>query len=125
MKTVLATALLVVSVAAHAKAETATDGNWLLSSCAPVVKSLDGGGQKMDDAFAMGQCMGMLEGVSGSAQILSTQLPETMKTCLPQSYNNGQGVRVVVKYLRDHPKDLNLPASFLVMMSLKTAFPCS
>lgn len=79
----------------------------------------------MDDAFAMGQCMGMLEGVSGSAQILSTQLPETMRTCLPQSYNNGQGVRVVVKYLRDHPKDLNLPASFLVMMSLKTAFPCS
>ncbi|WP_447749416.1 Rap1a/Tai family immunity protein [Pseudomonas nicosulfuronedens] len=125
MKGILAVLLVAVSVTAQAGERGTTDGNALLKGCSAVVKSLDGGGQKVPDAFAMGQCFGMLEGVAGSAQIMERKLPENMRTCIPENYSNGQGARVVVKYLNENPQSLNLPASFLVMISLKTAFPCS
>ena len=125
MKGMLALLLLTATLTVQAGGRSTTDGNSLLEGCGAAVRSLDGGGQKVPDAFAMGQCFGILDGVVGSAQIMEKQLPATLRTCIPENYSHGQGVRIVVKYLNENPQSLDLPASFLVMMSLKTAFPCS
>ncbi|WP_422396325.1 Rap1a/Tai family immunity protein [Pseudomonas tolaasii] len=36
---------------------------------------------------------------------------------------NDQSLRIVVKYLIDHPKDLHMEPSALIMMALMDAFP--
>jgi hypothetical protein len=44
--------------------------------------------------------------------------------CVPQDLNNEQAMRVVIKYMKDHPDQLHLPALALALRALKEAFPC-
>ena len=45
--------------------------------------------------------------------------------CPPDGTTNGQAVRIVVKYLRDHPEELHKHDSVLAFTALKAAFPCA
>jgi len=44
--------------------------------------------------------------------------------CHPEKVHSNQLVRIVTKYLQEHPEDLHRPASTLVVNALIKAFPC-
>ncbi|WP_159815019.1 Rap1a/Tai family immunity protein [Pseudomonas sp. 18058] len=101
----------------------AGDGNQLLTTCQVVIKFLDG--EKKVDPFDIGYCTGIVEGVEGSIFILNDSLPANLKTCYPDTgINNGQKARIIVKYLRENPDQLHMPAAALAMIAYKNAYPC-
>jgi hypothetical protein len=81
------------------------------------------------DAVDAGTCMGYLWGVH-EMDFAVQQWEENQKVkvmrhaCVPSNASTAQIVRIVVKYLRDNPKDLNLPAAVLVTDAIRDAFPC-
>jgi TonB family protein len=71
-----------------------------------------------------GLCVGYVMGVS---EMVSRMPPNVARefACLPENATNDQAVRVVLKYLRDHPEQLHKARLTLTLDSLRTAFPCS
>jgi hypothetical protein len=45
--------------------------------------------------------------------------------CVPEKVTALQLVRIVVKYLRDHPHMLHYTRSFLILTAVQEAFPCA
>lgn len=44
--------------------------------------------------------------------------------CPSQGVTRGQTIRIVVKWMEDHPEQLDLPGAILVQRSMREAFPC-
>jgi hypothetical protein len=65
-------------------------------------------------AYDVGYCHGMVQGV----------IYFSTSDCAPEGVSIKQDLRVVVKYLEDHPEKLHLHAAQLVMEALAKAFPC-
>jgi hypothetical protein len=109
-------------------------GNGLLHSCAPSVRFFDGGSQLTDDERNSGYvCAGYLtgfeDGFTSGVEIMKEKSRYTGSSrslfCIPP--NNvplKQVLRIVVKWLQDHPEDLHLPSDWLVTAALVNAFPC-
>jgi hypothetical protein len=103
---------LPVSLAAQ---NDSADGNKLILSCKAAVEFAEGKEWKSGgEAFDMGFCLGLVEGVAFSS-------PEV---CTSSDVTHGQGARVVLKYLNDHPEKLSLRRDRLVEAALAQAFPC-
>jgi Rap1a immunity proteins len=45
--------------------------------------------------------------------------------CIPETVPNEEAIKVTIKFLKDHPEQLHLPASILVFRAMRQAFPCS
>jgi hypothetical protein len=89
------------------------DGNELLPQCKAVVRlanneHLD---RDRDSTSDMQYCIGLVTGVSDMLDI-----------CGESTY--GQSIRIVVKYLEEHPEKLNLKATLLVKQALLGALGC-
>lgn len=101
----------------------ASDGNDLVKGCSDVVRSMDG--LKARNLYAAGSCLGLVSGVMDTLTIVDDSLPPKEKICYPsQGIPYGQAVRVVLKYLNDHPSDLHQNASVLTADALRTAYSC-
>lgn len=102
------------------------DGNRLLADCQSIEQFMDKGESRNDTGS--GFCMGLIQGVRTSMQVLNDLLEpkyREYRVCFPDGgINNGQGVRVVLKYLRNNPEILNMDESVLVMRAYKNAYPC-
>jgi hypothetical protein len=90
------------------------DGNQLITACKSAVQFLDEPSREFpkQDVYNIGYCQGFVAGVADM-----TQNPNLV------SIQRGQMVRVVEKYLVDHPEKLSLSAVFLVREALEKAFP--
>lgn len=110
-------------VAADAKKN---DGNFILSKCNATIRVMDG--EKLTsktDEFGIGQCFGLVEGVRNTLVYLNDFVESDLKICWPkEGIPNGQAIRILVKYLNEHPADLNDDQTFLTMMAFKNAYPC-
>ena len=103
----------------------ATDGNTLLKNCQTTVRMMDSEQLSSNDSVAVGQCLGMIEGVKSTLIIFGDQLPGKSRACVPNGgINNGQAARIVTKYMHDNPAKLNLDATVLIILALKDAYPC-
>jgi hypothetical protein len=91
------------------------DGNDLLPRCQQAVEAIDKTTWKdANESFNAGFCLGLVQGVSyASADV-----------CTGEGVTFSQMERVVVKFLQDNPKKLNLNQSTLVQTALFKAFPC-
>jgi hypothetical protein len=91
------------------------DGNDLLPRCQQAVEAIDRATWKdVNESFNAGFCFGLVQGVSyASADV-----------CTGEGVTFSQMERVVIKFLQDNPKKLNLNQSTLVQMALSKAFPC-
>lgn len=98
------------------------DGNQLIRQCTITVKAVDGA--KVDGHYDVGYCVGLTQGVRQTMKIQNEGLPAGHRTCFPDGITNGQGVRIVLKYLQDNPAKLQEPAVFLVYRAYKAAYPC-
>jgi hypothetical protein len=80
------------------------DGTNLLRAC-----------DMSEDTIDYGYCLGVVRGVGFWI------LP---KGC-SDDVSGEQRATVVIKYLKGHPEDLNLPDALLVSAALSKAFPCA
>jgi hypothetical protein len=129
MRPVLMVALLIgLSIeVAHAQPH---DGNELLQECNAAIVEVDHSDvAKPSDALSVGLCFGMVRGVMET--MLVWQIADNAHkqepfwgSCIPADVSPTQAVRIVVKYLNDHPEELNRGDSTLVMSALSKAFPC-
>jgi hypothetical protein len=115
MKFILGLILLVL-FAVPSKAQTdTTDGNYLLGSSRLSLQQMDSGPAETPvEAWRNGVCSGLVMGI----------LYASPSVCHDANVTLGQGIRVVDKYLRDHPERLNLGGPRLVDEALSAAFPC-
>lgn len=109
-----------VGIAQQAQAEEKHDGRWLQKVCREADK--DTGTRDYQDA---GWCMGYIDGfLDGWSDLALVTGHGHMGPCVPSGVSYGQLVKVVRKYLDDHPERLHMSSRHLVIFSINTAFPC-
>jgi hypothetical protein len=85
-----------------------------------------------DGAFCLAYVLGFADGLKMGSVVntvkSNTRTPTTsggnVGVCEPDHVSNEQLIRVVLKYLQQHPESLHEPAGFLVWTALHEAFPC-
>lgn len=98
------------------------DGNQLIKQCTVTVKAMDG--VNVDGYYDVGYCLGLTQGVRQTMLFHNVALPAKYRTCFPEGVTNGQGVRIVLKYLQYHPAELQEPATVLIHRAYNAAYPC-
>ncbi len=73
------------------------------------------------EMWAQGECAGMVAGIYFYGQLL----PPDRRFCAPQGANQGQALRIVVKYLNDNPAITARDFRDLTAEALHKAWPCS
>jgi hypothetical protein len=110
----LACALAMFSPAVRA-ADFKMDGKQLRDDC----KNSDTG-----SGYNEGKCIAFVIGVDAGYQMDRGVDGMQSHVCMPEGVTYGQMVKVVVKYLNDHPEELHHPAALLTLNALIGAFPC-
>jgi hypothetical protein len=120
MKAIMTGAMLALATTAGAAgaAEEKFTGNSWLPHCKNALVN-----NKGDDAPQQWECLGMVMALR-YAMHFTTNNYGPYCSHVPSSVTNGQLIRVVVKYLEDHPKDLNNNFTHLMMKAIAEAWPC-
>ncbi len=97
------------------------DGNHLTVACKAALRVMDANdgrasGSKQD-AYDDGYCQGIVSGVASHIN------SEDGADLVGPNPSVGQLIRVVQKYMDDHPEELSKPAVWLIRTSLIKAFP--
>lgn len=101
------------------------NGSALLRQCNLMLDSKEIMNASRLEVLGAGQCIGKVAGVRNTLVYLSDLKEMPKLLCANGAFiTNDQSVRIVVKYLNDHPKDLHMEPSALIMMALMDAFPC-
>jgi len=69
-------------------------------------------------------CYGFVVGIEDAQDTFTALGKMSPLWCSPDEVSAGQLIRVVTKYLREHPESLHRSASSLVANALGFAFPC-
>ena len=103
-----------------------SDGNWLLKACSAVIIFMDS--QHLDDGeqgSKISTCIGYMQGIRDTTALYQGKNLSPLLVCFPEAgISNGQATRIVVKYLKNHPEKLHLPAISLAFSAFIEAFPC-
>jgi hypothetical protein len=100
-------------------------GSTLLRQCKLMLDSKEIMNAGRLEVLGAGQCIGKVAGVRNTLVYLSDMEATPKLLCANGAFiTNDQSVRIVVKYLIDHPKDLHMEPTALIMMALMDAFPC-
>ncbi len=84
----------------------------------------------VDNGMNGAHCYGFLEGMHVmNGIVMLIQQDQNIQNrwrvaCPPREVITGQLVRVVVKYLKDHPADLHGNGGLLTLTAFREAFPC-
>jgi len=118
--------LLRVPLSAQTQDYPDTSGNAFLRLCSGADKE-----NKTDADYGhVLACTGYITGfVSGvdyerSFAHATTNRSVPLPFCTPDNVENGQLIRVVLKFIRDNPADANKPTAWLIMDALGKAYPC-
>ncbi|OHY79310.1 hypothetical protein BCA33_16755 [Marinobacter sp. AC-23] len=99
-------------------------GNKLLDHCNAAIDFMDNEPANPDFG-ALGYCFGMMQGVTNTNAMYEVQLGKDALFCAPEAgLNNGQAARIVVKYLKDNPKELHRHGTILAISAFMQAYPC-
>jgi hypothetical protein len=106
------------------------DGRDLLKECTKAVAGHRSDevrqNQSKSDSLEVGLCLGMMEGVTNLNAMYQYKLGKGAIFCLPVGgLKNGKAAELVVKYLNDHPAELDEHAIVLIYRALNEAFPCN
>jgi hypothetical protein len=97
-------------------------GSALLRQCQAAVRQMNGEKPGVQEAPNATYCYGYVEGVVDAMTGFS--LHQDTVYCILNTSDRYQLIRVVTKYLNDHPATLNNPAGALVSNAMIDAFPC-
>ncbi len=114
-------------VAAHSSPSSppiGPDGSELLRSCGAAVRLADGAKlQAEDDARAV-WCIGYVSGMLDALAVMNWK-GGSARVCLPANgLENNQAIRIIVKYLREHPEQLHESGRVSVVAAIGGAFLC-
>ncbi len=107
-----------------------TSGNAFVRICSTIDTKPDKGATQLDVQHEIA-CIGYVEGVAqGESEEVAYVLAMTSKEppgrfCLPEESENGQLVRIVLKYIGKHPEEAHYSTAFLIASALREAFPCT
>ncbi|QSB00747.1 hypothetical protein JWZ98_19150 [Methylomonas sp. EFPC1] len=109
----------------------AGDGSSLIISCKSAVKLLSGDTGNERDHRGLNYCAGLVNGVMAT-MVINGNSPsdEARKFGICHPTDKGQflsidpSIRVVLKYLEEHPEKLHEADAVLAITALKGAFPC-
>ena len=77
------------------------------------------------DRFPSGFCLGVIQGVIDTLTIITSRdCQGSVLACLPSTVTRLQTVKVVIKYLQEHPQYLHERETGLVLSAITSAFPC-
>ena len=108
-------ALIWLIAATPSVASTTVDGNTLLKECQKAIKLVDDDDAKYGDVYDIGSCTGFIHGLM--------TVPNTI-FCIPVNVSTNQAIRVLVRYLEEHPEVLHLAKGKLALDAFADAFPC-
>ena len=74
--------------------------------------------------FQQGECFGYAIGADDGVRTAFDILNEAQPYCIPDGVTNGQIVRILTKFIKDHPEKAHKQTRVLVIESLMDAFPC-
>jgi len=95
------------------------DGNDLQSGCRVVGRDIGVTAQQGIDG---GRCMGLV--ISLLQAGVYGLLKERWMFCAPEGVTDGQAMKVVLRFLDNHPERLHQPALTLAVVALQEAWPC-
>lgn len=111
--------LVFVTQTGLARAADADSGNSYLSKCKEAVKAIDIGEANYQDASA---CAGFILGATDILRLWNDS--GELNVCIPKEVTEMQMTRVYLKYMEEHPQNLHMRASMLLVQAVAEAFPC-
>jgi len=135
VKAVCLLMLLVSSDSTFAEFSRYQTGTGLLEDCKAAIRVLDGTSSQtfdFDTSVRARECLSYVNGILDMETfyrhvLILDKIPikkNSILGCIPGDVTLDQQIRVIVKFLEDHPEFLNLPSSALITEALSTAFPC-
>ena len=115
--------LLLILTVSTLSAQTDT-GMDLLRACNTIIQAEEGKEVAMGDRLLSLYWTGYLGGFNDAAVLIDTAISHGIYCVPAQGIENDQLVRVVKKYLDEHPEDLHQSARILILFALREAFPC-
>jgi hypothetical protein len=108
-------------------------GNELLEDCKQALRVIDGDTtltdkEWVDGSHCTGYILGVVDGYAETEAAEKARLHfSSSLICFPKEGFLGtpQVVRLVVKYLRDNPKNLHDHAALLILLAFQEVFPCN
>lgn len=103
------------------------DGSQLLADCGASDAIKEGRGQSFDAKKFLdaGRRTGFIQGIVDMNTFYQAALKDAALFCSPNNSTYGQALRIVVKYLRDHPEQLHKDEFDLAVAALSAVFPCT
>ena len=125
----LAFVLITFIFSNYAYSKDTKSGMSLLAQCEKAIKVEKDETKSHYDYIEASACMsyieGTIEGLDTFFEILKYKnFSLNRPFCFPKKFTWGQGIMIVVKYLKEHPKDLHLDKRYLVNIAFMNAFPC-
>ena len=108
----------------HANGWSGLDGNAMLPACQAAIELADG--KKLSDSRAADaiRCLGYVTGFLDGFGARDNAPGSSAVLCFPEGVNSFQMVRVVTKWLQDHPARLHEPAWSCVFAAVHEGFAC-
>jgi len=105
-------------------------GNAFLATCSVVEKPKTSSEKWNDlDFLHAGMCEGYMDGLANgigvAASKAGTSVRDSWSFCLPAEVTAEQEIRIVLKYIREHPEQAHELTVNLAIWALQTAFPCA
>jgi len=118
-------ALIFVMLGFSQNAAASPDGASLLRACNASNKQEDGIEVSDEEAAYALWCSGYVAGYLDGFQISSSTKGAGEKLCLPNAgITNDQAIRVITRWLKDHPETLHQSGRVEILRALASAFPC-
>jgi len=120
--------LALISAPAMAQTKPITTGNDLIRYCGMIDQALTGQApptsllNTVDEAYMQCVWLGTIAGIKFLANTATQNAEHPI--CVPNTASTGQLLSVVVRYLRNHPEQLNDSFPNLVMYAFLEAWPC-
>lgn len=127
----IACIILILSIPSYA---VALKGSDMLKACHETIRladkadSRDTSCPECEGTFAQvspkAQCYGFIAGARLLGRLYEDKPSESRLFCIPNGVQNEQLARIYVKHLEQHPEQLHLSASSILIECFKNAFPC-
>jgi hypothetical protein len=121
-----------LAFASDASAQTGNDGNSLQRECSLVMQIMEQHQEvpALADNMSAGICLGLVHGVAAAlglwqgVDVGGTVDNTQLHGCMPDEVRTIELIKVVLKYLNDHPNNLHLDDTRLIEMAIVDAYPC-
>jgi hypothetical protein len=77
-----------------------------------------------DQQYSETLCIGWVRGVSKGIVVGQIAAIGKVQICFPQINSYGQMLRIIKKYINDHPEQEQYETEWLAFLAMKEAFPC-